>query len=86
MFEATDMRRSVMVDGVEYFVEVKRSLPRHYDRFFTRSYAMVELPNRWQATVAVPDGVRSARQLWYRELLELVQTARLLVGRRSHAA
>ncbi len=76
MFQAAEMRRSVVVDGVEYFVEVQRSLPRHYDRFATRSYAIVELPDHWQATVAVPDCVHSTRQLWYRELIELVQNAR----------
>ena len=86
MFEAADIRRTVVVDDAEYFVEVRSSLPRHYDRFSTRCYAIVELPDRWQATVPVPDCVRSIEQLWYRELIELVQAARLLVGRRSNAA
>jgi hypothetical protein len=86
MFQPAEMRRSVVVEDVEYFVEVQRSLPRHYDRFATRCYAIVELPDQWQATVPVPDCVRSTEQLWYRELLELVQNARTVVSRRSNAA
>ena len=86
MFQAADMRRSVVVDEVEYFVEVKPSLPRQYDRFLTRCYAIVELPDRWVATVPVPDSVRSTSQLWYRELIELVHHARTLVSGRTNAA
>jgi hypothetical protein len=78
--------RSVAVDGVTYYVSVKPSAARHVDRFGTRAYAVVEQQGGWQATVPVPDGVRSSAQLWYRELVQLVQQARLIVGRRTVAA
>ena len=86
MLQTAGLRRSVVVDDVEYFIEVQRSQPRHYDRFATRCYAIVELPDRWQATVPVSDSVRSTEQLWYRELIELVHHARTLVSGRSNAA
>lgn len=84
--QAVAVRRSVLVDDLEFLVEVRPSGARHIDRFATRFYAVVELPGEWQATVPVPGCVRSTAHLWYRELLELVQSARLLVGRRSAAA
>ena len=86
MLQTADMRRRVVVDGAEYFVALQRSQSRHYQRFSARCYALVELPNRWQATVPIPDCVRSVEQLWYRELIELVDNARTLVGQRSDAA
>ncbi|HEY0674101.1 MAG TPA: hypothetical protein VGD27_17635 [Longimicrobiales bacterium] len=79
------VKRRVMVDDVEYVVEVRHSEARHFERFATRCYAMVELPNQWQATVPVPDSVRATSHLWYRELIELVQHARRVVRRRSVA-
>ena len=81
-----DLRRSVLVEGVEYLVDVKPSGARHLDRFGTRGYAVVELPGHWQATVPVPDCVRNTAQLWYRELIELVQHALVIVSHRSAAA
>jgi hypothetical protein len=86
MLQAVEPRREVVVEGVEYFVEVRRSQPRHYDRFATRCYAIVELPESWQATVPVPDCVRAVEQLWYRELIELVDVARRLVSQRAPVA
>jgi hypothetical protein len=80
-----DFKRRVVLDDVEYFVEVRRSLPRHIERFATPCYALVELPDAWTATVPVPECVLAAGQLWYRELIELVQRARILVGRRTAA-
>jgi hypothetical protein len=79
-------RRSVVVEGNRYFIEVRRSEPRHIDRFATRCYAVVELDGQWQATVPVPESVRSTAHLWYRELIELVRLACQLVNRRSAAA
>ena len=84
--QQADTRRHVVVDEIEYFVEVRPSRPRHLQRFGTRTYAIVERPGEWQATVPLPDSVRSTAHLWYRELLELVQHARAVVGRRSAAA
>ena len=83
MLQGPDMKRKVVVDDIEYVVEVRRSQPRHIDRFATRCYAMVELPHEWRATVPVPDCVRGTEHLWYRELIELVQFARMLVQRRA---
>jgi hypothetical protein len=83
--QTADLRRRVAVDDKQYLVEVRRSQPRHIERFATRCYAIVELPGQWQATVPVPDSVRSTAHLWYRELLELVRLARELVNRRSAA-
>jgi hypothetical protein len=77
-----EQKRRVIVDDVEYLVEVRRSQARQFERFATRCYAIVELPSGWQATVPVPDFVRDASQLWYRELIELVQHARRLVHKR----
>lgn len=77
-----EQKRRVIVDDVEYLVEVRRSEARHFERFATRCYAIVELPSSWQATVPVPDFVRDASQLWYRELIELVQHARRTVRKR----
>lgn len=85
MHEAEE-RRSVVVDQITYYVSVKPSAGRRVDRFGGRSYAVVEQPGGWQATVPVPEGVRSSTQLWYRELIELVKHACLIVGRRSAAA
>jgi hypothetical protein len=82
----TTIKRKVVVADREYVVEVRRSAPRHYDRFASRCYAVVELPGQWQATVPVPDCVRMASHLWYRELIELVHHARRLVARRTSAA
>jgi hypothetical protein len=80
-----DFKRRVVVDDEEYFVEVRRSEARHVDRFATRCYAIIEMPNRWQATVPVPDCVRVTSHLWYRELIELVNHARRIVSRRNVA-
>ena len=82
----SEVRRSVVVDGIQYLVAVKSSGARHLDRFGTRCYGLVELPGAWQATVPVPESIHSSTQLWYRELLELVQLARNIVSRRSAAA
>ncbi len=84
--ETVDLRRSIIVEDVEYFVEVRRSQPRHVDRFATRCYAIIERPDHWQATVPVPDCVQALKHLWYRELLELVQHALVIVSRRRVAA
>ena len=81
-----DFKRRVTMDGLEYLIEVRRSEPRHTERFETRCYAVVELPRQWQATVPVPDCVTVTAHLWYRELIELVQIARKLVTRRNTAA
>ena len=86
MLQTAEPRRRVVVEGVEYFVEVRRSQPRHYERFATRSYALVELPRVWQATLPLPDSVRAVEQLWYRELIELVDAACRLVSQRAPAA
>lgn len=85
MLQAVDTRRSLVVDDIEYIIEVRRSQPRHFDRFATRCYAVVELPDRWQATVPLPDCVRTITQLWYRELIELVHAAQRLVSQRASA-
>ncbi len=82
LFEQT---RKVLVDEVEYLIQVRRSGPRHFDRFGTNCYAVVERPGQWQATVPVPNCVRETSQLWYRELIELVQHARRLVHQRASA-
>ena len=81
-----NFKRKVVVADREYHVEVRRSAPRHVDRFATRCYAVVELPNQWQATVPVPDCVRMTSHLWYREMIELVHMALKVVHRRTQAA
>lgn len=86
MLQMMDDKRRIIVDEVEYLIEVRRSQPRHYDRFATRCYAIVELPDQWQATVPVPDCVRAITHLWYRELIELVYVARKLVSQRATVA
>ena len=86
MLQMADTRRFVIVDDVQYVIEVRSSQPRHYDRFATRCYAIVELPDQWQATVPVPGCVRTIAQLWYRELIELVHAAQQLVSQRASAA
>jgi hypothetical protein len=80
-----EFKRRVVVNDTEYLVEVRRSAPRHYDRFNSRCYAVVELPDTWQATVPVPDCVRMTSHLWYREMIDLVQAALKLVNRRTQA-
>ena len=80
-----DFKRRVVLDDVDYFVEVRRSLPRQVDRFATDCYAIVELPREWRATVPVPDCVTTTGHLWYRELIDLVQRARVIVNRRAVA-
>lgn len=84
--QAIEFKRPVVVNGMEYLIEVRRSAPRHVDRFGGRCYGIVELPNQWQATVPVPDCVRMVSQLWYRELIDMVQQARKLVSQRTQAA
>jgi hypothetical protein len=83
--QSFDLKRKVVFNETEYVIEVRRSAPRHVDRFSSRCYAIVELPNEWQATVPVPDCVRMTSQLWYREMIELVQHACKLVNRRTRA-
>lgn len=80
-----DFKRRVVLDDVEFLVEVRRSQSRHLDRFATPCYALVELPGQWSATVPVPDCVSATGHLWYRELIDLVNRARILVNRRSAA-
>lgn len=80
-----EIKRRVVVGNTEFLVEVRRSAPRHFDRFASRCYAVVELPNEWQATVPVPDCVRMTSHLWYREMIDLVHHAMRLVHRRTQA-
>ena len=80
-----DFKRRVVIDDVHFFVEVRRSESRHLERFESACYAIVELPRQWKATVPVPDCVTATGHLWYRELLDLVQRARLIVNRRAVA-
>lgn len=83
MFRA---KRRVIVEGLEYFVEVRRSEPRHVDRFDTRCYALVELSRGWRVTLPVPDYISESSHLWYRELIDLVYQARAVVGQRAAVA
>jgi hypothetical protein len=83
MFRA---KRRVIVEGQEYYVEVRRSEPRHVDRFDTRCYALVELPRGWRVTLPVPDFISESTHLWYRELIDLVYQARAIVGQRAAVA
>lgn len=83
--KSLEFKRRVVVNDTEYVVEVRRSAPRHVDRFASRCYAVVELPNQWQATLPVPDCVRMTSHLWYREMIELVMQAVKLVNRRHQA-
>lgn len=80
-----ELKRRINIEGFDYFIQVRRSEPRHIDRFATRCYAIVELPEHWQATVPVPDCIRDTGHLWYRELIELVHHALAIVQRRSAA-
>jgi hypothetical protein len=79
-------KRRVIVEGQEYFVEVRRSEPRHVDRFDTRCYALVELARGWRVTLPVPDYISESSHLWYRELIDLVYQARAIVGQRAAVA
>lgn len=83
--QTIEFKRPVHVNGREYLIEVRRSAPRHVDRFGSRCYGIVELPNEWQATVPVPDCVRMVSQLWYRELIDMVQQACKVVSLRARA-
>jgi hypothetical protein len=85
VMQSFEIKRKVVVGDKEYLVEVRRSAPRHFDRFASRCYAVVELPNHWQATVPVPDCVKMTSHLWYREMIELVVQALRLVHRRTQA-
>ena len=80
-----DFKRRVVLDDVDYFVEVRASQSRHVDRFGSEYYAVVVLPGNWTATIPVPDCVSLTGHLWYRELIELVMRAKLLVNRRAIA-
>jgi hypothetical protein len=79
-------KRRVIVEGQQYLIEVRRSEPRHVDRFETRWYAIVEMSGGWRATLPVPESISSTSHLWYRELIELVYQARALVNARSSSA
>ena len=78
--------RCVELDNEQYCVQIKLSSERVGDRFDTHYYALVELPGRWQAVVPAPPLVQDARLLWHRELIELVNRARLYVTLRRHIA
>ncbi|HEY0810272.1 MAG TPA: hypothetical protein VGD49_08930 [Longimicrobiales bacterium] len=79
-------KRRVMVEGQEYYVDVRRSEPRHVDRFDTRCYVLVELPRGWRVTLPVPDYITESSHLWYREMIDLVYQAKALVGKRAAVA
>ena len=75
-------KRCVLSDGHEYLVEVRPATPAQTDRLGTGWYALIELPGTWQAVVPAPEGIKSAADLWYRELVDLVDQARRFVSMR----
>lgn len=77
--------RVIIVDGVEYLLQLKPSTTRIDHRFQTQYYAVVQLPRRWNAVVSAPDGIEDVHHLWYRELVELVERAKLYVNMRKSA-
>ena len=77
--------RTVWVENDEYLVQLKPSTTRIDHRFETKHYAVVQLPGQWNAVVSAPDGIDDVHHLWYRELAELVERAKLYVHMRKSA-
>jgi hypothetical protein len=77
--------RIVVVDDVEYAVQLKPSMTRVDHRFDSSSYALVQLPDRWNAVVPAPPGVDDVAHLWHRELIDLIERAKLYVNMRKSA-
>ena len=78
--------RRVIVDDVEYLIQLKPSTSRTDHRFETNHYAVIERPGHWYGAVPAPSMVRDIDHLWYRELIELVTHARCYVNMRRPAA
>lgn len=75
-------KRSVVNDGQEYVVEVLPASPAQQSRLGRAWYALVELPGVWQAVLPAPDGIKSAAEMWYRDLVKLVDQAQQVVSMR----
>lgn len=78
----TSVRRTVVVGGREYTVDIMASSPLHRDRLGNCWYVQVELPGVWKAVFGAPPGIEDMSHLLYPQLIDYVHEAQRLVAMR----